>query len=872
MIFGIRLNRVCSVSGGEWTGSGIDYWKAVWSPLPFSEYHPVGQVSLSPYYNTLDMTNPRKHIEDIRSRRQQSHNDVLDSLAGAIDRLEKAFPGQWHFLMEFIQNADDAGSTKLSIDISRDEIRVLNDGNAFDEDDVESLCRVGRSSKTHTEKGEDYIGYLGVGFKSVFLVSDNPQIYSGDYRFEFAKHAWDRPEETPWQIYPLWINRESDDITKSEYTTGFRVPLSEGVDDEMFDKLIEEVSAEQVSDRTLLFLRNLEEIEIKDRVRGKTKKLTKEKTTQTSDYETYKFEIQEDGDVVETHDWLVFRSTSNIPPEVKEDQLTQRWERDNLDTREVMVGFRLDEDQKLTKEEGTAHMGVFSFLPLKEVPSGLNFLVQADFLTAPGREAIHREAPWNEWLAEEVYGLLRDQVVPTFKKDNRWRYNFTDILYPGQGGHEIFDEQIHQPLQDYLKSRPVLLDRDGNFIKAENAVDVDPSIGDLVDGSELEKLYADKSILHRDCDAPWQVMKLVEDGPRYNASSGIQNRLDDLLELKSQQEDAEFFVKFYELIDGYADSTLSGSTLRKQNIVLTQSGGLTSPDNALLPDPNVEIPEELDDRFNLVHEDILNDEIANILERLGVEYVTVDRVQNALNSEEVPNIEANWSGFSDEERIEKTRLCKDLWSENQVTAGELDFFTVKSKSGDWVEPEEMVLSKEYDPDHTIESLSYKGLLSLELNFLSDGYLVDQSEADEWRRFFESLGIEGDLSTRSISEEVAIKTAVEFEKKNGRKPRVLSHHEEKDNGYDIESESARGERLIEAKGRQGASPDISLSPDQFANLQEEGDDYYIYVVRDTLNNPTLSVIEGQNIHSVKWSISIGFNRWHDLGNQEYHPMS
>lgn len=819
------------------------------------------------------MTEPQRHIQEIRQRRKESHVDVLDSLAGAIDRLEKAFPGQWHFLMEFIQNADDAGSTQLSIDISRDEIRVLNDGARFDEADVESICKVGRSSKTYSEKGEDYIGYLGVGFKSVFLISDNPQIYSGDYQFEFDKHAWDQPEETPWQIYPLWINDKSQDIAKNGHTTGFKIPLSENVDDEMFDKLIDEVSAEQVTDRTLLFLRNLEEIKIKDRVRGKTKKLVKEKTGQTSDYETYKFEIYEDGNVIETREWLVFRSTSEIPPDVKNNQLTKRWERDNLDTREVMIGFRLDDDQKLTKEEeGTAHMGVFSFLPLKEVPSGLNFLVQADFLTAPGREAIHREAPWNEWLAEEVYQLLRNQALPVFKQDDHWKYNFTKILYPESGGHEIFDEQIHQPLQDYLKSNPVLLDQYGEFTKASNSVEVPSSTAEIASKSDLDKLYPEKNILHQDCVTPWNLTKLAENGPGHNSNRGIENRMADLLELKSQQEDVEFFKRFYRDLDNnYADSTLSGSSLTTQDIILSQEYKLASPGNALFPKQDVEIPGELENRFNLVHNSLLNDEIEGILERFGVEYVTENRIQNALNTEEIPKIKENWNRFSDEERIEKTRLCKDLWSDNQVTAGELDFLTIKTKDGDWVEPGEVVLSESYDPDHAIESLSLKGLISLDLSFLSDEYLTGSNEVDEWRQFFEDLGIEGNLPKSTISEQVAIETAVEFENKNGRKPEVLSHHEET-GGYDIRSESAQGERLIEAKGRQGASPNISLTPNQFENLEEKGEDYYIYVVRDTLNNPTLSVIEGPNIHSVKWSISIDFSQWHDLGNQEYNPMN
>jgi len=78
----------------------------------------------------------RERIKEIQGRIEESHSDVLDSLAGAIDRLEKAFPGQWHFLMEFIQNADDAQSDSISIEISQNEIQVLNDGKKFDGSDV----------------------------------------------------------------------------------------------------------------------------------------------------------------------------------------------------------------------------------------------------------------------------------------------------------------------------------------------------------------------------------------------------------------------------------------------------------------------------------------------------------------------------------------------------------------------------------------------------------------------------------------------------------------------------------------------------------------------------------------------------------------
>jgi hypothetical protein len=71
------------------------------------------------------MSTPREFIEDIKSRYLRSDEDVLDSLMGAIDRLQKAFPRYGSFLMEFIQNADDAKSQSLKIEIVENTIKDI---------------------------------------------------------------------------------------------------------------------------------------------------------------------------------------------------------------------------------------------------------------------------------------------------------------------------------------------------------------------------------------------------------------------------------------------------------------------------------------------------------------------------------------------------------------------------------------------------------------------------------------------------------------------------------------------------------------------------------------------------------------------------
>ncbi len=46
------------------------------------------------------MSEQKEYVENIRRKQMRSDEFILDSLTGAIDRLEKAFPRYGSFLME----------------------------------------------------------------------------------------------------------------------------------------------------------------------------------------------------------------------------------------------------------------------------------------------------------------------------------------------------------------------------------------------------------------------------------------------------------------------------------------------------------------------------------------------------------------------------------------------------------------------------------------------------------------------------------------------------------------------------------------------------------------------------------------------------
>ncbi|MBE3591056.1 MAG: hypothetical protein IMW98_09635, partial [Firmicutes bacterium] len=79
-----------------------------------------------------------RHAERIARARQEGSDELKDSLAGAIERVTMMVPQTGHFLMEFLQNGDDAGSRSVLAELTPDAVRIANNGTPFTEADVES--------------------------------------------------------------------------------------------------------------------------------------------------------------------------------------------------------------------------------------------------------------------------------------------------------------------------------------------------------------------------------------------------------------------------------------------------------------------------------------------------------------------------------------------------------------------------------------------------------------------------------------------------------------------------------------------------------------------------------------------------------------
>ena len=134
-----------------------------------------------------------------------------------------------HFIFELLQNAEDAlgrrgewrGSRKVAFTLNSTRLMLSHFGKPFDEADVRSVCDIAESTKN-----ESSIGRFGLGFKSVYTVTDLPEIHSGDEDFAIENYVF--PKRLPRSaraadetqiILPL---KPEDASAASDITAGFR--------------------------------------------------------------------------------------------------------------------------------------------------------------------------------------------------------------------------------------------------------------------------------------------------------------------------------------------------------------------------------------------------------------------------------------------------------------------------------------------------------------------------------------------------------------------------------------------------------------------------------------------------------------------------
>src|SRR5216683_1820202 len=156
------------------------------------------------------------------------------------------YPDPVHFVYELLQNAEDQGATEANFELSADCLVFRHNGNPFTRIDVENITGIGNSAKPQEA---NIIGRFGICFKSVFAITDRPEIYTvlEEKPFAFAIENL---------VIPIAIPENYE--KSNQYDTQFIFPFIDGQEISLYAKIRKRLSV--LGFETLLFLRNLASI------------------------------------------------------------------------------------------------------------------------------------------------------------------------------------------------------------------------------------------------------------------------------------------------------------------------------------------------------------------------------------------------------------------------------------------------------------------------------------------------------------------------------------------------------------------------------------------------------------------------------------
>jgi len=515
---------------------------------------------------------PTNLVADI-AKRHREELEASENLRRSLALHVHAWPDPAHALLEILQNADDAGPRPASGGVSI-EFRLLegallveHDGREFSATDVKALCSVGDTAKS----AEKHIGFMGIGFKSVYKFASAAFLRSGPFSFCFKPENF-QGDGFGWIMVPAWCDEQPAHPSGPDRTL-FYFPYLTDVD---ACQRLEDALFLQFPAACLMFLRNIRQIRAvgrEDRVRVLLR-----------DGEKIEDRIER-ASTVERRSTTVFwpfRRGFEIPQECKAGSRVKESGRHLATAREVTIVFETDEGHsKLCPVTTTSSF--FAFLPTKH-STRLPFIVQGDFILDAQRYFMDQNLEWNKWLLRSAAEVLW-KAVREFKRRGSTRYQFFDVM-PAQSveAEEFIKDHLLETFWDKCGQEKIVPSRRGKWLTPGEAVFAEADVQELIDAPKLEQLTGRNGFVHPSVGRP---QFLVDLGVATIKEPGhIIEALRDSSWLKSK--DIPWFRRLYAFLRGRLRREsgerwpfLSKKELQQLPMVRTPDGDLAPPKEVL---------------------------------------------------------------------------------------------------------------------------------------------------------------------------------------------------------------------------------------------------------------------------------------------------
>jgi len=378
----------------------------------------------------------------------------IDSLIGITNLLTQLYPDNAHFIYELLQNAEDAGATKVYFSLQEDCLYFLHNGaKGFSNDDIVSITSIGRSLK---KDDKNKIGKFGVGFKSVFSYTNTPSVHSSSVSFLIKD-----------LFLPSKLEKEE---LPNGYTTLFIFPFNNP--DKPKKQAYDEVFGlfDKLSNNTLLFLSGIQEI-----------------NWIVNEQDCNSIKRKSRGNYIEIHStsgdssyWYVFTKTIHIETSNESSDF------------DVKIAYAFDQDEKTIIE---TRGGVSIFFPADSEVSELKFHMHAPFASTVARDSIVKNNEENQQLIQGIAELCCESLYE-IKNNKMLNTSFFAVL-PNEDDElsntylPIY-ERIVEEFED--ESNDLIPIGNNKFSNLKNCRFTKSNIKNVFDKGDLTILLSDEDI------------------------------------------------------------------------------------------------------------------------------------------------------------------------------------------------------------------------------------------------------------------------------------------------------------------------------------------------------------------------------------------
>ncbi|MBD3249174.1 hypothetical protein GF336_03955 [Candidatus Woesearchaeota archaeon] len=621
------------------------------------------------------------------------------------------------FMEEMIQNAEDSKSKEIIFTINPREVVIENNGETFASEDVEAITEVGNTTK----QDSDSIGMFGLGFKSVFLLSQTPIVHSGYYNFSFNSHTYIRPE---------LVGSPSDNYLSKTYVI---LPLKK----ELSKRIIDSVRGyyNKIGE-LILFLKNLKHIKIMDADMGEIKFEKIKNKNITRIYKT------ENGEKSLLSKWLIhfdsFIPTNLALRSLKED------DRRKKEGYELLVDLAYELDRKNNLID-THNKILFSFLATKS-NTRLPFIINSDFQLTGDRERIKEDSNWNKYIFECAEELFR-KSIDFFKERKEYRHLFYGVIPKRENcpsGKQLL-LTFYNSVHEFCTKNKIILTDSGQFEKGENCYFDDKNFSELIH-NDLLKRIENKQFVSREIPSDYR-QHISTFGIKHFNENKIIGFLRDNPKVISQMPDEkllELYAKLYSIFPQNLIQSLADIPLIKiDDGTYKKISQLKNNPIFYLDKSEQSIPET--DKIEITY---FNEKLWEVISKTkenSLRYFFDILKQEGLvkkfdiNSFITTYLLVQFKNIENEKRLfELTLYIKDRFKGiNEETKKIInEKLLLKTKNGKWVNPSKVYFSKEYIDDDLFDELSE----DFEIQVLSKEYLKISKDKDSWKSFFSNLSV------------------------------------------------------------------------------------------------------------------------------------